>query len=183
MRKLVKALCLIFVLCLSVSVFACDIGLDRPQTTEDKYFEVTLVGTSYEISAKEGMQLPSEIILPSEIDGKKISKIADVGFMGADITKISIPEGYTVIGAYAFQGCVNLKTIEISDTVTKIENGAFSGCTSYANTLYIPDSVNEIGNNCFELCTSLSVVSIPKDCVLGTNLTNGSPNLVIDTRN
>lgn len=183
MRKLVKALCLIFVLCISVSVFACDIGLDRPQTTDAKYFEVTLVGTNYEIRAKEGMDLPSEIVLPSTIDGKTITKIADYGFAGTDISKIAIPEGYIIVGAYAFQNCHSLTTIEISDTVTTLEQGVFSGCTSYANTLYIPDSVTNIGNNCFELCTSLSVVSIPNTCVQGTNLTKGSANLVIEVRN
>ena len=184
MRKLVKALCLIFVLCISLCVFACDVGLDHPKPTADEYFEVELVGTSYAISAKEGVELPSEIILPSEIDGKKITKIADYGFANTDITKMAIPEGYTEIGAYAFQNCFKLTTVEIADTVKKLLQGAFSGCTAYKNTLYIPDSVEYIGNECFELCTSLSVVSIPKNCIQGIDLAKGVEEaLRIEARN
>lgn len=182
MRKLVRALCLIFVLCISICVFACDCGLDRPTFTDAKYFEVTTVGTTYEISAKQGVELPSEIVLPAEIDGKKITKIADYGFANTNITKLAIPEGYTDIGAYAFDRCRNLTTIEISDTVKTIAQGAFSGCTGYTNTLYIPNGVTFIGDRCFELCSSLTVVSVPNTCFLGTNLTGNNNNLTIEIR-
>ena len=192
MRKLIKAFCLIFVLCISVSVLACDVGIDHPTPTNSDYFEVVKVGESYEISAKAGAELPSSVILPttwtvtnadSSTETVNITKVADGAFIGSKCTKISIPEGYTQIGAYAFQNCFSLTAIELPGTVEALGQGAFSGCTGYKNTLYIPDSVINIGNNCFELCTSLSVVSVPKNCTLGTDLTKGCSKLEIDIRN
>ena len=47
----------------------------------------------------------------------------------ASITAVSLPEGLTSIGAYAFSGCTGLTSVTIPSSVTNINNSAFSGCT------------------------------------------------------
>lgn len=46
------------------------------------------------------------------------------------VTKLTIPEGVTSIGEYAFSGCASLTEIVIPDSVTSIGKAAFEGCSS-----------------------------------------------------
>jgi len=93
---------------------------------------------------------------------------------------VSIPEGVTEIGDYAFGGCHSLLSVTMPDTVTHIRNRAFSGCTNlksirlsggltviepsaFANcaqlqSIVIPGSVQTLGNWMFENCRSLTSV-------------------------
>lgn len=68
------------------------------------------------------------------------------------------------IGWAAFMGCTNLETVVLSNTVTKITDGAFSN--TKLKSIVIPDSVTYIGSQAFLECTSLSAV------YLGTGLTH-----------
>ncbi len=52
------------------------------------------------------------------------------------IEKVVIKDGITTIGAHAFPRCVNLKSVEIPQSVTNIMWGAFWNCTSLMNTRY-----------------------------------------------
>lgn len=66
----------------------------------------------------------------------------------------------TSIGLRAFQNCINLSSVTISNNVTSIDNCAFDGCTSLTNVT-ISNSVTEIGYLVFGKCTSLKNVEIP----------------------
>lgn len=56
-------------------------------------------------------------VIPSEIDGKDVTKIGDRAFYKCGtITYIVIPESVTSIGRSAFSGCKLLNSIEIPDT-------------------------------------------------------------------
>ena len=72
---------------------------------------------------------------------------------------IVIPSSVTEIGECAFLNS-GLVTVTIPDTVTKIENGAFSGCTGLTD-IKLPDSVVNIGTKIFANCTSLTDVTLP----------------------
>lgn len=67
----------------------------------------------------------------------------------------------TKVGAEAFAGC-KIISITLPNSVTSIEEKAFSGCTSLTNIM-IPNSVLSIGNYAFWSCTSLTHVTIPEN--------------------
>jgi hypothetical protein len=66
----------------------------------------------------------------------------------------------TSIDYGAFSGCTSLTNITIPNSVTSIGRILFSGCTSLTN-ITIPNSVTSIGNEAFENCTSLTNITIP----------------------
>ena len=80
-------------------------------------------------------------------------------YRGSD-THVTIPDGVTSIGIWAFYGCESLFSVSIPDSVTSIGGGAFEDCSSLTS-VSIPDGVTSIGGGTFEDCSSLSSVSIP----------------------
>ncbi len=64
-------------------------------------------------------------------------------FAGTVIEHIVIPEGETKIDPGAFAGCTSLKKIDIPDSVTSIGSSAFEGCSSLVD-FELPKNVTEI---------------------------------------
>lgn len=58
------------------------------------------------------------------------------GTVSNEVTKVSIPEGVTIIDDYGFQGCSNLAAITIPESVRAIGNFAFQSCRSLANVYF-----------------------------------------------
>ena len=78
----------------------------------------------------------------------------------AEILKVSILDGVTIIVSQSFQHCSNVTIITIPDGVTSIGGGALYGCTSLTSVT-IPDSVTSIGDYAFYNCTGLTNMTIP----------------------
>jgi len=71
-----------------------------------------------------------------------------------------IPNSVTSIGAFAFQGCSNLFSINIPNSVTSIGASAFSGCSNLSS-ISIPSSVTNIEGYAFYGCSSLGAFIVP----------------------
>ena len=85
----------------------------------------------------------TEVVLPESINFIK-------GFGGCTkLQTIKIPKNkkLTVINQSCFSGCAKLEKIYLPENITKIFEGAFSGCTSLE--LYLPKSIQIIGNYAF----------------------------------
>ena len=125
----------------------------------------------------------SSITIPSEIDGRKVTRIADGAFENctamkdllnwADITyiganafkgctglkDISIPGETTFIGESAFEDCKNLKTVILWGNPTSIEKNTFKNCAKLTD-ISLSSSVTYIAESAFENCSSMSTVII-----------------------
>ena len=73
------------------------------------------------------------------------------------IQSVTIEQGVTSIGAYAFSGCSSLTSVTIPDGVTPIGESAFANCSSLTSVT-IPNSVTSIGYSAFDGCSSLKDV-------------------------
>ena len=85
----------------------------------------------------------TEVVLPESINLIK-------GFGGCTkLQTIKIPKNkkFTIISQSCFSGCAKLEKIYLPENITKIFEGAFSGCTSLE--LYLPKSIQSIGNYAF----------------------------------
>ena len=61
---------------------------------------------------------------------------------------------------YAFSGCTSLSDVEMSQKLTKIGSYAFRKCTSL-KSINLPNSLTEVENNAFEYCSSMESIVIP----------------------
>ena len=110
------------------------------------------------------------VVIPSEIAGRPVTVIGDYTFQGCyNLYSVVIPDSVTHIETMAFGNCDNLTNIVIPDSVTYIGDLAFHYCSSLTN-IVIPDSVTYIGDYAFSVCTSLTDIVIP-DSV--THIGNG----------
>ena len=76
------------------------------------------------------------------------------------IREIVLPDSIKRVEEYAFRGCTALKSINLPDGMTVILRGLFYGCTSLEN-IVIPDSVRVIEEEAFYGCSSLKDITFP----------------------
>lgn len=115
----------------------------------------------------------TEVIIPAEIEGKKVTSIGDVAFRGcSSLESVSIPEGVTEIGSYAFYLCSSLKEIMVSENnmMYTSENGILYNkdmttliyCPEgITGKVVIPEGVTQIEQEAFRCCNLISI-SIPE---------------------
>ena len=76
------------------------------------------------------------------------------------ISKINLPNSVTGIEEGAFKSCTRLTDINIPNSVTSIEWATFYDCTSLTD-INIPDAVKSIEPETFSGCTRLTDINIP----------------------
>ena len=86
--------------------------------------------------------------------------IPDDYFSDSNLQSISLPQGVTGIGSWAFSGCYNLKNINLPKGLTSIQPHTFKNCTSLTS-LIIPETVTNIGRYAFYGCSKLTTINIP----------------------
>lgn len=80
----------------------------------------------------------------------------------SNIKSISISDGITSIGGYAFCHCSSLTEIILPDSIKTIEEFAFAFCSNLVSA-DLGDCVNEIGNYAFYRCEKLKNADLGKE--------------------
>lgn len=145
---------------LSISAFA-DVG-DTGAIDDFEYHETHNIYTGEVVGCAitKYNGTSERVVIPSEIDGLKVTSI-DGAFEGCTfITEVIIPDTLFSISDHAFAGCTGLTEITIPDGVFRIDDYVFSGCTGLTE-IVIPDSVGLLGRRTFENCTALTKIVIP----------------------
>ena len=81
---------------------------------------------------------------------------------------ISLPDGLTSIGDYAFYECSSLSLTSLPDGLTGIGDDAFNNC-AYLTLTILPDGLISIGNYAFVGCASLAPCEKRRASFLSTN--------------
>ena len=98
-----------------------------------------------------------DVVIPSDINGKKVVAIGNDAFRNLGLTNIVIPNSITNIGISAFRENY-LTSVTIPNSVTSIGNYAFEN--NQLTSVTIPNSITSIGNSAFEK-NQLTSVTIP----------------------
>ena len=77
-----------------------------------------------------------------------------------ELAAITIPDSVRYIGEYAFLNCESLKEIELPEQLVRIGAGAFRECRELEH-IEIPEFVDEIESDTFRRCESLTEIKIP----------------------
>ena len=159
------------------------ISINQENPTPGTQNEERVVSEDGEYTFKDGKLTifkgsVSNLIINSNIDKTKIQEVeickdAYIGgwaFQGCtNLKKVEIENGIEFIYECAFSGCHKLKEINIPDSVVFIGGNAFSRCSSLEK-IEIPDSIDEIGNSFFNGCTSLKEIKISDNIIkIGEN--------------
>lgn len=103
----------------------------------------------------------TDLVIPSSIDGYKVTEIADEAFVGnTSIKSVSIPSSVMRIGTWAFGNCASLESVELYNGVTELSDFAFDGCKKL-KSFDVPNSVTYIGRSVFGSCDALETVNLP----------------------
>ncbi len=104
--------------------------LNRPEPTPVEAFEYLISNNKVTIKKFVGEQ--TNVVIPELIDGKPVIEI----------------------GAYAFEACTSVTSVDIPDTVTTIGRNAFLRCSNITS-IRIPVNVSSIGIGVFYSCSKL----------------------------
>ena len=116
-------------------------------TYGDLYYSITDNGEIEITGCNEDAVI---VEIPSEIDGKPVTRIGECAFSEdcAGLTAIDIPDSVTSIGEGAFENCKKLVKVTIPNSVTSIGPAAFCNCENLTE-ITIPDSAAYIGEYAF----------------------------------
>ena len=81
-------------------------------------------------------------------------------FRDSKLTSITLPDGLTSIGEYAFESCESLTSVNLPSSLTSLGEGAFYHCYKLPSVT-IPSGITSIENYTFYGCNRLVSVTIP----------------------
>lgn len=81
---------------------------------------------SITIGRKISNSYNEDIVIPSEIEGKPVTRIAENAFSNIEVNSLTIPDTITIISEYAFKNSIIDEGIVIPENVTFIGKYAFS---------------------------------------------------------
>ena len=94
--------------------------------------------------------------IPAEIDGKKVVGIGKQALVANhSITTVILPDGIEYIDNHAFRNCVNLKEINLPDSLNKIGESSFKYCN--ISEITIPSQVKTLESYAFFECPLIDV--------------------------
>lgn len=143
----------------SVTINPVNPGVKEELGTKVEYIvkNNTIIGANNYVKEKV-----TELEIPSEVNGQKITAIGDFVFRGYDNLKnVVINEGIEKIGNEAFAWCENLIKVQIPESVIDVGERAFKYCFSLRK-VNLPSKIAEIKIETFACCTVIPNIDIPQ---------------------
>lgn len=136
-----------------------------------------IIGAGTNLAAFSDSAFYNQIKLAEVVIGENVAvgKINANAFAGcASLTAFDVPGTVTSIAAYAFDGCVALKslTFRAGEASLSIANNAFAGCSAIPSVT-LPDRLSSFEASAFRGCSSLSAILVGANNPKYSNDANG----------
>jgi hypothetical protein len=98
--------------------------------TQDDIEWMLQVYSNGEVAIAPMGDLPTNVVVPTNIDGHTITKISDYAFSGyKNLKTVELPSPIQDVGNYAFWDCENLVSVVFEEKQIRIKENAFTGCS------------------------------------------------------
>ena len=135
---------------------------DEADYTEGTYEQLTYRNYGNYIEIAKCVQAATEVVIPSEIEGIPVTIIGEKAFYECwQLKSVNISDNVTRIDAFAFCYCKGLTTVNIPDSVERIGLDAFGFCSSL-ESIKLSDSLTNMEDYAFYGCKKLTSIEIPK---------------------
>ena len=124
-----------------------------------------------------------DLVIPAVLDGHPVTAVGLLELWTVYVTSVTIPEGVTEIGPFAFEECYDLEEVRLPSTLRSIGQSSFSLCGireltlpegllnigreafegSDLETVLLPSTVRNITGNPFVRCGSLRAIDVSPD--------------------
>lgn len=158
-KKIISLLLSVLMIITSVPLMAVNSFAEDIHKSGDYEYKILEDGTA-EITKYNGNA--EQVVLPSEIDGYKISVIGEFAFwMNETIRTVEISNGLIWIKPAAFELCKNLTEVKLPETIRYIGDEVFGNCISLKK-INLPENLPYIAEGLFYGCKSLEEITLPK---------------------
>ena len=131
----------------------------KEYAVENLEYSLSDKGTAYTVKGI-GTVISKEIDVPATFNGLPVVEIGIKAFENnVNITKVTLPETLSTINNLAFTVCTALESIDLPDGLQYIGMRAFSGTA--LKTLSIPDSVYNVSGSIVDNCVNLEYIKLP----------------------
>lgn len=113
------------------------------------------IGKGIRITSYNGFE-SDRVIVPKEINGLPVISIGESAFKNASFSELILPSSLKVILKNAFEGCINLKHIDLPEGLEYLGRYCFS--RTGLEKLHIPNYVKVIPISCFWNSKSLDTI-------------------------
>ncbi len=99
----------------------------------------------------------SSVIIPNEIEGKKVTKIGDMAFHQSIVVQtVTFQSSVIEIGAQAFASCSKLSSVILTDNLRSIGDQAFYDCPALSY-IVLPSTITNFGRYIFGNCPNILI--------------------------
>lgn len=130
-----KVLLCVFMMLILVASLSFSVSADTKTGTYQNFLYSIADSGKITITAYTGEE--TNIVIPKEIEGKKVSYIGSGAFIdNAKLKYVTIPENIVAIDEYAFSGCTSLERVMIPRSMETIKSNSFEGCANLSKVFY-----------------------------------------------
>ena len=102
----------------------------------------------------------AKLKIPSKVAGRDVVEIGARAFQGGAFQTVTFPDELKTIGFCAFEGCANLKRVDLPRRLETVGSNAFQACRRLTKVSF-PNGIEKIEDAAFADCDSLTSLHLP----------------------
>lgn len=165
-RFIIFCISVLLLISFITSVYAADTGAIKSGdkvVIKDENWAYEKINNTYGYEIDEYIGSGVDVSLPYSFAKQYVTSIGSYAFNRKNVNNVETTYKIESIGEYAFNGCVELESVNLYDSLTSLGVGCFYGDTALKNVNLYATSVNSVPAYCFADC-GIEEIRLPKTC-------------------